>query len=71
MQLHLLDFEALLARVGSSVGLGGLGLGRSIGHLNVGHVYWCGCAVEAQVFDSGGEGIEGSRVARVQRWIRM
>lgn len=34
---YLLDFETLLS-VRSSVGLGGLSLGRSIGHLNVGHV---------------------------------
>jgi len=38
--IPLLDFEALLSRVGSCVGLGGLGLGRSIGHFNVGHVDW-------------------------------
>jgi hypothetical protein len=37
VQLYLLDFEALLS-ISSSVGLGGLGLGRSIGHFNVGHV---------------------------------
>jgi hypothetical protein len=37
-QLYLLDFEALLSRVGSCVGLGGLGLKRSIGHFNISHV---------------------------------